>query len=772
MTHTLSPSPSSDAAPLPPQGGSSFSLSLGRSLARAWLDSDKASFDLWGEKEVAPPAGPGPNAGAAGEVPAAAGPAPAKTLDRILADLGATEPVASLLTPEEIAADIARDVDPWAESLNGARAGPLPDEAMSSLIALLGFARCLKGPEDLAGLFAPAALTLVFAPDAATAKVMESALCHAVLERLALAAGQGLAASPLPKILAPGSNSTGSEAARVTDWRSRTDKHLRAGLPVIGVVMSPLAPGRVLTALADRTLHLPRLDAALLLEALRMSHSATGQIAKAEVLRRLPAPEALRRLDATAVEVAARAPTTLSVATRLAKFAGRLAPVGSVTLADLHGQPALRSELDRMCRDLDLWREGRLVWSQCVASAVFHGPPGNGKTLCAQALAGSAGVPLVTTSYAECQRHGHQGDMLAALARAFDDAIGMAPSVLFIDELDSFAARGGGSSSARYLNGVVNGLLEQLNRVVAAEGVIVLGATNHLSTVDPAVIRGGRFDLKLLVAAPDRAGLAAILQAHLRRLVPGNSIAAAEIEALAGRLVGASGADAAALVRAAVTAARDAGHALGFDDLTRAAEAFAPVADSADERRVALHEAGHILVGLLSGLPAPLAARLTRDGGEVEYPVMRVLTRPEVLACLRRDLAGRAAEAVMLGCVSSGSGVSAGSDLARATDLAWRMEVQYGFGDGGLTWQPVPGAGTLPPPPWLVVKIDHLLKTAEEEARALICRHRTHLTRIAEALLVRRELTAGDIRELTRDLTPNECGPMAGQEGNVIPFPV
>jgi len=203
-----------------------------------------------------------------------------------------------------------------------------------------------------------------------------------------------------------------------------------------------------------------------------------------------------------------------------------------------------------------------------------------------------------------------------------------------------------GSSSVRYLNGVVNGLLEQLNRVAAAEGVIVLGATNHLSSVVPAVIRSGRFDLKLLVATPDRAGLAAILQGHLRRLVPGNSISAAEIEALAGRLVGASGADAAALVLAAVTAARDAGHALSFVDLTQAAEAFAPVADSADERRVALHEAGHILVGLLSGLPAPLAARLTRDGGEVEYPVMRVLTRPEALACLRRDLAGRPAAAL------------------------------------------------------------------------------------------------------------------------------
>lgn len=768
MTHThVPPSPSSDAAPLPPQGGSSFSLSLGRSLARAWLDSDKASFDLWGEKEVAPTAEPGPNAGAAGEIPAAAGPAPTKTLDRILADLGATEPVANLLTPEEIAADIARDVDPWAESLNGARAGPLPDEAMTALIALLGFARCLKGPEDLAGLFAPAALTLVFAPDAATAELMEGVLCQAVLERLALAAGEGLPAASVPKILTPASNSSGSEAARFADWRSRIGRHLCTGLPVIGVFTSPLAPGRVLTALADRTLHLPRLDAALMLEALRLTHTTTGRMADAEVLRRLPGPEALRRLDATAVEVAARAPTTLSVATRLAKFARRLAPVGSVTLADLHGQPALRSELGRMCRDLDQWREGRLVWSQCVASAVFHGPPGNGKTLCAQALAGSAGVPLVTTSYAECQRHGHQGEMLAALARAFDEAIRMAPSVLFVDELDSFAARGGGSSSARYLNGVVNGLLEQLNRVAAAEGVIVLGATNHLSSVDPAVIRSGRFDLKLLVAAPDRAGLGAILRGHLEQLAPGHGIAAAEIEALAGRLVGASGADAAALVRAAMTAARDAGHALSFVDLTQAAEAFAPVADSADQRRVALHEAGHILVGLLSGLPAPLATRLTPNGGEVEYPVMRVLTRPEALACLRRDLAGRAAEAVMLGCVSSGSGVSAGSDLARATDLAWRMEVQYGFGDGGLTWQPVPGAGALPPPPWLVVKINHLLKTAENEARTLIRRHRTHLIRIADALLARRELTAGDLRELTPDL----CDPTPSHDAKVVLFP-
>ncbi len=100
-----------------------------------------------------------------------------------------------------------------------------------------------------------------------------------------------------------------------------------------------------------------------------------------------------------------------------------------------------------------------MAWSEVTRSVLMFGPPGTGKTMLAHALAGSARIPIITTSYSDCQKHGHQGDMLAALSAAFERAAQQAPAVLFIDEIDSFSDRSSGSQSDGYLRGVVNGCL-------------------------------------------------------------------------------------------------------------------------------------------------------------------------------------------------------------------------------------------------------------------------------------------------------------------------
>ena len=184
------------------------------------------------------------------------------------------------------------------------------------------------------------------------------------------------------------------------------------------------------------------------------------------------------------------------------------------TLDDVHGQPEAVGALRQVVRDLEAWRDGKTRWHEVTKSFLLHGPPGTGKTLLAHALAGSAGIGFVKTSYSDCQRAGHQGDMLRELNAAADRAASGSPAIFFVDEIDSFYDRG--MSHNGYVIGVVNGLLTLLDRLSATEGVILIAATNDSKRVDPAVIRSGRFDRHVRVSAPDRAGIRAMLEAALR----------------------------------------------------------------------------------------------------------------------------------------------------------------------------------------------------------------------------------------------------------------
>lgn len=184
------------------------------------------------------------------------------------------------------------------------------------------------------------------------------------------------------------------------------------------------------------------------------------------------------------------------------------------TLDDVYGQPEAVGALQQVVRDLEAWRAGKIRWAEVTKSFLLYGPPGTGKTLLAHALAGSAGIGFVKTSYSDCQRAGHQGDMLRELHAAADRAITGTPAAFFVDEIDSFYSRG--MSGNGYVIGVVNGLLTLLDRLSEAEGVVLIAATNDPKRVDPAVIRSGRFDRHIRVSAPDRAGIRAMLEAALR----------------------------------------------------------------------------------------------------------------------------------------------------------------------------------------------------------------------------------------------------------------
>ena len=521
-------------------------------------------------------------------------------------------------------------------------------------------------------------------------------------------------------------------------FHARIESALLKGLGVIAVHDSQTPLPDKLRRRAALTLPLARTSAAMLRALLSEIHgAAAGEVALTDA-----AAAALEDLDLAAIFAA---PCLTEVQSQLARLTATDRPSGQVTLDDVHGQSAATAAFAQLLEDLSDWRAGKLDWAEVTRSFLLYGPPGNGKTLLAEALAGSAGIPLIATSYAANQQLGHQGDMLRGLQDAVTRACNSAPSIFFLDEIDSFYSRN--RSQNGYMIGVVTGLLTQLDRLMKTDGVILIAATNHVETVDPAIRRAGRLDRHVEVPAPDRAGVRAILTAG----VP--DIPAPDLDRLTDRLLGQSGAEIAALLRAARTGARRRGGALSVRDLHAAAADLGPAPDPDTLYRVAVHEAGHLLAGRLFGAPAPKSATLRTTGGVVERPMPPFLTRARVDALVRMMLGGRAAEALVFDEVSSGAGGGEESDLAMATQLLTDAETRLGLGET-LTWQPpditarLLGQGSR-------TRIEDALRTAESETREALTRHRADLDRIAGALLDKRELTAQDLTDLLDPVFPD-----------------
>lgn len=166
--------------------------------------------------------------------------------------------------------------------------------------------------------------------------------------------------------------------------------------------------------------------------------------------------------------------------------------------------------------DLDDWREGRVVWADLSPRLLLSGPPGTGKTTWAKALRNSLQLPLLATSAADWLTGGHLGDVLAAMDRAFADAVRRSPCILFIDEVDGIGTR---ERPVReyddYWTSVVNKALQLMDGAIRTEGVILIGATNRPEALDPALRRAGRLERHIAIPKPDTATLAAILAHHL-----------------------------------------------------------------------------------------------------------------------------------------------------------------------------------------------------------------------------------------------------------------
>lgn len=354
-------------------------------------------------------------------------------------------------------------------------------------------------------------------------------------------------------------------------------------------------------------------------------------------------------------------------------------------LEDMSGLGEVGEWGSDLVRDLGDYRAGAISWTDVDRGVLIAGPPGVGKTMFAGALARSCGVPIHVHSCARWQARGHLGDLLKAMAAAFNEARKTAPCILFLDEMDAFGSRTDpGDQYAAYSRQVIDGLLEHLDGAAGREGVVVVGATNHPDLIDPAIMRPGRLERIARIEPPDENARRGILKHHLRAALEGT-----DLGPIAERLDGATGADIELLVRRARRAARKARREMVLADLS---DCLLPEAAPSSELlwRACVHEAGHLVVGTrlasVSGC-RPVIAKVQARGQAVnvgetvfEREPGGDVTKDSLMAEIAVLLAGTAAEELLIGSRGVGAGGPGTSDLVMATNIAKRIEAVYGLG--------------------------------------------------------------------------------------------
>lgn len=450
----------------------------------------------------------------------------------------------------------------------------------------------------------------------------------------------------------------------------------------------------------------------------------------------LPANDMLARLGTEAMHAAFRAADGTGSVKILADQAVAMLTTDGPTLEELDDSNAAVIAARQMVADVKLWQDGGLPWRDCLHSMLMHGQPGTGKTSLAHAMARSSGLPLISTSIARLQSAGHLGDFTRSMNEVFASAILAAPCILFIDEIDAAGSRSSvDRQGSNYWRVAITGLIEQIDLATRAGGVLIVGACNDISTLDPAIIRPGRFDTIAEVVVPGRLGLTAILQSQL-----GAEMSKADISGIITAAIGQTPAVIDGAIRAARSHARSSQRPVRARDIVARLNTGTTL-DRALTWRIALHECGHAIVAVDRMLGKLRHVRLGPNNGDtrVDIDLGEGLPRDH-RDMLAYTLGGRAAEAVILGTIGSGSGGNVPTcDLAYATKIAVSMETSFGFGTSGLIWSPGDKGDPITDPV-LREAVRGTLTAGEAAAKNVLTGHKVLLLEMAKDLLRHRIL--------------------------------
>jgi len=619
------------------------------------------------------------------------------------------DPMAALMSESEITDALAKGIDPWAQSQGRALPTTTCPTLLFDLLCALKLARTFpEGAIDIAPF--PPGVTLLQIPDRSKHEEVASTLDH-VLPIYMMARNE--TETQLTQVIHGSASgpSRSSSANAQAHFHARLDSRLTEYQVVIAIATDPSDLSDSGLMLLNRAVDWPPLTLDILIELLRVTHSTTGQLAEPHIRTLLPEDADLARLPWPLLVHALGADTTLRVADRLAHCTQRPKQKTGLSLDEVHGLPDVVSSLHRLAADVTAWQDGGLDWSDVASSILFHGPPGNGKTMLAEAFAGTAGATFISTSYAECQKAGHLGDYLKAMSENVDRAIAQAPTVFFVDELDSYRDRTTMSGrESGYMRAVVNGMLEHLSR---------------------------------LMGMPDKTGVEDILRSHF-------GTPKIELGTLPLQLVGLSGAEIAVVARSAKGHARNAKAALCTDHVRKAIHDCAPAPSADVMHRKAIHEAGHAVVAHALGLPAGKRLYLSAFGGGYDTQRDGLLTRDLADRELAMILAGRVAEILVCGSASSGAGGNQHSDLARATELALEMEYTYGLGPSLFHGSSAP-QDRLTLPYDVKDRVEVTLQRASKIADKIVRQNRDRLMHVAQELLKHRELDACQLAAVLSD---------------------
>ena len=443
-----------------------------------------------------------------------------------------------------------------------------------------------------------------------------------------------------------------------------------------------------------------------------------------------------------------------------------------VTFKDVAGQDEAKESLQEVVDFLHNPGKYTSVGAKLPKGALLVGPPGTGKTLLAKAVAGEAKVPFFSLSGSAFVEM-YVGVGASRVRDLFKQAQQMAPCIIFIDEIDAIGkSRDNQLGSNDEREQTLNQLLAEMDGFESNKGLVLLAATNRPEILDPALLRPGRFDRRIIVEKPDLKGRVDVLKVHSKDVRMDETV---DLEAIALATSGAVGSDLANMINeAAINAVKNGRKAVSQADLFEAVEVVLVGKEKKDrimsqeERRiVSYHEVGHALVSALQkdAEPVQKITIVPRTMGAIGY-VMQVPeeekflnTKKELQAMLVGMLAGRAAEEIVFDTVTTG----AANDIEKATNVARAMITQYGmsekFGLIGLEsiqnryldGRPVSNCGQE-----TASEIDQevmkMLKDAYEEAKRLLSQHRGSLDKIAAFLIEKETITGKEFMNIFHEV--------------------